>query len=67
MGKQQAAESDMHGEGNKVADRRYRKGVRDTVEENSAEEMADKARNLSDEELREARQAERDARERAER
>jgi hypothetical protein len=53
------------GEGNRSADRRYREGVRKTVEETTDEERAEQARDLSPEELREAEAAERVGREKA--
>ena len=46
------------GEGNREADRRYRRGVGETVRETTEEERADRARNLTPEELEAARQAE---------
>jgi hypothetical protein len=46
------------GEGNRDADRRYRRGVRKTVQETTEEERADRARDLSPEEQEEARRAE---------
>lgn len=46
------------GEGNREADRRYRKGVRETVEETTEDERAEKARDMSPEELEAARRAE---------
>ncbi len=46
------------GEGNREADQRYRKGVRETVDKTSPKERADKARDISKEELERARQAE---------
>lgn len=46
------------GEGNRQADRNYRKDVRETVEKTSSEERSAKARNISDKELQEAREAE---------
>ncbi len=48
----------MQGEGNRKADRRYRKGVRESVESTSESERERKARDLSEEELREAQGAE---------
>lgn len=45
------------GEGNRQADRRYREDVRDTVENTSAEERANAARDVSDAELDEAEAA----------
>jgi hypothetical protein len=48
-------------EGNREADRRYRKGVRETVEETTAEERAERARNLTPEEQDAARAAEEEA------
>jgi hypothetical protein len=53
------------GEGNRDADRRYRKGVRKTVEETTEQERADDARNLSDDERAAAREAERIGKEKA--
>ena len=53
------------GEGNREADRRYRKGVRETVKGTSEEERSEKARNVSREELKEARQAEEKGKSRA--
>ena len=50
------------GEGNREADERYRKGVRETVENTDADERAEQARNISDKDLKEARAAEDDAR-----
>lgn len=46
------------GEGNREADRRYRRGVRETVRETTEKERADRARDLTPEELEAARQAE---------
>jgi hypothetical protein len=46
------------GEGNRDADRRYREGVKKTVEETTAEERAEDARNLTPEQKAEARRAE---------
>ena len=46
------------GEGNRKADRRYRKGVRDSVENTSESEREQQARDLSEDELREAQSAE---------
>lgn len=46
------------GEGNREADRRYRKGVRETVEETTPGERAEKARDMSKEELKRVREAE---------
>jgi hypothetical protein len=53
------------GEGNREADRRYRKGVRETVEETSEEERSRKARDLDRDDLDEARQAEEKGKSRA--
>jgi hypothetical protein len=53
------------GEGNREADRRYRKGVKETVENTSEEERSKKARNVSREDLGEARQAEEKGKSRA--
>jgi hypothetical protein len=46
------------GEGNREADRRYRRGVRETVRETTEEERAERARDLTPEELEAARNAE---------
>ena len=46
------------GEGNRDADRRYRRGVRETVEETTEEERARRAREVPPEELEAARRAE---------
>lgn len=46
------------GEGNREADRRYRRGVRDTVSETTEDERADRARDMTAEELEAARRAE---------
>lgn len=53
------------GEGNREADRRYRKGVRKTVEETTEEQRANEARELSDDERAAAREAERIGKEKA--
>jgi hypothetical protein len=53
------------GEGNREADRRYRKGVSETVENTSEEERSKKARNVSRDELNKARQAEEKGKSRA--
>jgi len=49
------------GEGNREADRRYRRGVRETVRETTEKERADRARDLTPEELEAGRQAEEQA------
>jgi hypothetical protein len=46
------------GEGNREADRRYREGVRKTVEETTPEERADEAREMTAEEREAATRAE---------
>ena len=51
-------EDKNQGEGNRTADRRYRRGVRETVEETTEEERAERARDLTPEELEAARRAE---------
>ena len=56
---------DNGGEGNREADRRYRKGVDKTVKDTSASERSRKARDLSEEELKKARQAEEKGKSRA--
>ena len=53
---------DETGEGNRKADQRYRNGVRETVDSTNADERAEQARDLSEKELKEAREAEDDAR-----
>jgi hypothetical protein len=60
-------ERDRIGEGNREADRRYRKGVRKTTKDTTESERADEARELSDDELEEARKAEEKGRSRARR
>lgn len=49
------------GEGNREADRRYRRGVRKTVEATTEEERARRARDLTPEEQEAARAAEEQA------
>jgi hypothetical protein len=51
-------EEKNQGEGNREADRRYRRGVRETVEETTEEERARRARDLTPEEEEAARRAE---------
>ncbi len=46
------------GEGNREADRRYRRGVRETVRETTEEERASRARDLTPEEQEAGRRAE---------
>lgn len=46
------------GEGDREADRRYRKGVQDTVNKTTPEERAERARDLTPEEQAAAREAE---------
>lgn len=46
------------GEGDREADRRYRKGVRDTLSKTTPEERAERARDLTPEEQEAAREAE---------
>lgn len=53
------------GEGNRTADRRYREGVKRTVKGTSEAERARKARDLSEDELEEAKGAEEKGRSRA--
>jgi hypothetical protein len=53
------------GEGNRDADRRYRKGVKETVENTSEEERSERARNVSREDLGKARRAEEKGKSRA--
>jgi hypothetical protein len=47
------------GEGNREADRRYRRGVRETVRDTTEDERAKRARELTPEEKEEAERAER--------
>ena len=51
-------EEKNQGEGNREADRRYHRGVRETVEETTEEERARRARDLTPEEAEAARRAE---------
>ena len=51
-------EQKNQGEGNREADQRYRRGVRETVENTTPEERARRARDLTPEELEAARAAE---------
>lgn len=53
------------GEGNRAADRRYREGVRETVEKTSDKDRAEKARDVRKDELEDARRAEDKGRSRA--
>jgi hypothetical protein len=46
------------GEGNPEADRRYREGVKKTVESTTADERAEEARNMTTEEKQSAQRAE---------
>lgn len=46
------------GEGNREADRNYREGVKRTVKDTSESERKRKARDVGEDELREARSAE---------
>jgi hypothetical protein len=52
------ASKDNQGEGNKAADRRYREGVKKTVEDTTEKERAAKARNLSPKEQAAGKRAE---------
>lgn len=52
------AQKPQGGEGNRKADRRYREGVKRTVENTSESERERKARDLSEDELHEAQRAE---------
>ena len=51
-------EEKNQGEGNREADRRYRRGVRETVEQTTEEERARRARDLTPKEQEAARRAE---------
>ena len=53
------------GEGNREADRRYREGVRKTIDRTTAEERAEQAREISPEEQKEAERAEREGKDHA--
>jgi hypothetical protein len=55
------------GEGNREADRRYREGVRKTVEHTTDEERAEDARDLTPEERDAAQRAEKEGKSRARR
>lgn len=50
----------IHGEGNPEADRRYREGVKETVEHTTEAERAEQARKLEDKEKARAREAEKE-------
>ncbi len=58
---------DNQGEGNTEADRRYRRGVRETVKHTTAKERAEQARDLTPEEQREAERAETEGKSKARR
>lgn len=58
-------DKENHGEGDREADRRYREGVRETIESGELEKESDKLRELSDADKRESRTAEETAKERA--
>ncbi|HEX5045985.1 MAG TPA: hypothetical protein VFX89_02600 [Gammaproteobacteria bacterium] len=49
---------DNQGEGNRDADRRYRRGVKKTLEETTPEERAEEARDMTPEERAAAERAE---------
>jgi hypothetical protein len=51
-------EQKNQGEGNRDADRRYREGVRETIEQTTPEERARRAREMTPAELEAARAAE---------
>jgi hypothetical protein len=53
------------GEGNREADRRYREGVKKTVDETTEEERADDARDMTPEQERDAQRAEEQGKSRA--
>lgn len=53
---------DGGGEGNRKADKRYRDGVRETVSDTTSAERAEKARNISEKALDEAKDAEAEGR-----
>jgi hypothetical protein len=56
------AEDKNEGEGNREADRRYRKAVRNTVANTTEEEREEKARKLTPEEREAAERAEEEGR-----
>jgi hypothetical protein len=56
-----AMDDKNQGEGNREADRRYRRGVRETVRETTEQERAERARDLTPEEQEAARRAEEQA------
>jgi hypothetical protein len=58
MSKTKHKSEEMQGEGNKEADRRYRHGVKKTVDRTSEKERTERARNLSKEDAEAARAAE---------
>lgn len=58
-------DKELQGEGNRDADRRYREGVRKTVEETTEEERLERAGRLTDREAREGEKAEAEGRSRA--
>ena len=57
---ERTVEEKNQGEGNRDADRRYRKGVQETVRETTEEGRAEQARNMTPEEQEEALRAERE-------
>ena len=59
------AEDNNQGEGNREADRRYRKGVRKTVTSTSEEEREKKARDLTEQDREAAERAEEEGKSRA--
>ena len=61
------AQDSNEGEGNREADRRYRKGVGKTVANTTEEERAEKARSLTEKEREEAERAEEEGRSHAKR
>lgn len=58
---------EVKGEGNPEADRRYRQGVRDTVQSGDLEKKIRKTTDVSDEERKKMREAEKEAAEKARR
>lgn len=68
MSKDKAKKSeheDRKGEGNPDADRRYRDGVRKTVDNTTAFERAERAREMTTTELEEAQEAEEEGKDHA--
>jgi len=61
------AQDSNEGEGNREADRRYRKGVRKTVERTTEEQREEQARAMTPEQRKDAEQAEKEGKSHAKR